>query len=83
MHVDPRQLPTDLKQPAVDAGYPPDIFVTMLSCSECQRSHDPDGGRNDDCDCWCHDGDIDFDHDPGDPDCPCDECEVDGDDGDA
>lgn len=24
MHVDPRQLPTDLKEPAMDAGYPPD-----------------------------------------------------------
>jgi hypothetical protein len=81
MHIDPAQVPADLKEPAMDAGWPPDIFVTMLSCSECQRSHDPDGGRNDDCDCWCHDGDVD--HDPGDPDCPCDECEVDRDDGDA
>jgi hypothetical protein len=24
MHVDPAQVPTDLKEPAMDAGYPPD-----------------------------------------------------------
>jgi len=58
-----------------------EVFVTMLSCSECRRNHDH-GGRNDGCDCWCHDGDVEFDHDPGDPDRPCDECQVDRDDGD-
>jgi hypothetical protein len=54
-----------------------EIYVTMLSCSECRRNHGPDGDRNDDCDCWCHDGDIpDLNWWP-------DECEADRDDGDA
>jgi hypothetical protein len=25
MHVNPAMVPTDLKEPAMDAGYPPDI----------------------------------------------------------
>jgi hypothetical protein len=37
-----------------------EVWVTMLSCSECSRHHDPDGIDVDDCDCWCHDGDIDI-----------------------
>lgn len=26
MHLDPRQIPTDLKQPSMDAGHPPEVF---------------------------------------------------------
>jgi hypothetical protein len=37
----------------------PEVWVTMLSCSECFRSHDPDGIGREQCDCWCHDGDTD------------------------
>ena len=34
-----------------------EIWVTMRSCSECERNHSEDG-HGDDCDCWCHDGDM-------------------------
>ena len=34
-----------------------EVWVTMLSCSECLRAHDPDGNPGAPCDCWCHDGD--------------------------
>lgn len=40
----------------------PEIWVTMLSCSECIRNHDPDGDDRS-CDCWCHDGDTDLSED--------------------
>ena len=44
----------------------PEIWVTMLSCSECFRHHDDDDenyGYLGDCDCWCHDGDTDLGED--------------------
>lgn len=40
-----------------------EVWVSMLSCSECLRRHDPDYDDPGDCDCWCHDGDIDLDED--------------------
>jgi hypothetical protein len=45
MHVDPRQLPTDLKEPAMDAGYPPDRNANENS-PRCRRNC-PDG------ECYC------------------------------
>lgn len=33
-----------------------EVWVTMLSCSECLRRHEPHGAARE-CDCWCHDGD--------------------------
>ena len=38
-----------------------EIWVTMLSCSECTRHHDEDDPPLFGCDCWCHDGDMDED----------------------
>ena len=46
MHVDPAQVPRDLKEPAMDAGYPPDI------------DDDPYGGDGDDDRCTHCDGEI-------------------------
>jgi hypothetical protein len=45
MHVDPRQLPTDLKEPAMDAGYPPDRRDTGDDerCNWCQRGGEMQG----------------------------------------
>lgn len=47
MHIDPRQIPTDLKEPTMDAGYPPDhdgLDVTEEGeqCIDCLRfGYDP------------------------------------------
>lgn len=40
MHVDPRQIPADLKEPAMDAGWPPGrrgIGYEDEHCNWCQR----------------------------------------------
>jgi hypothetical protein len=42
----------------------PEVWVTMLSCSECVRYHDEEREADSyfgECDCWCHDGDTDLD----------------------
>ena len=35
----------------------PEVWVSMRSCSECDRNHYEE---NWECDCWCHDGDMDL-----------------------
>ena len=43
-----------------------EVWVTKRSCSDCFRSHDPEGHDDGLCDCWCHDGDGDPDQEYGD-----------------
>ena len=42
MHIDPRQVPADLKEPAMDAGYPPDTD-DVERCTWCQRGGEMSG----------------------------------------